>query len=83
MFQMKPNNHFFRFKNQNSLKMSKKRNFENPKVINNSTISWGHKNSTIWGPPVVCILPLNLYIVELYKSKPFTKQSLQAAFKKK
>ena len=31
---MKPNHQFFSFKNQNSLKMSKKRDFENPKVIN-------------------------------------------------
>ena len=31
---MKPNNHFFSFKNPNSLKMSKKGDFENPKVIN-------------------------------------------------
>ena len=31
---MKPNNHFFSFKNQNSLEMSKKGDFENLKVIN-------------------------------------------------
>ena len=33
-FKMKPNNHFFSFKNQNSLNMSKKVDFENPKVAN-------------------------------------------------
>ena len=63
---MKPNNHFFSLKNQNSLKMSKKGDFENLKVINhdfstksvpeyygflNSTVPWGRKNSNIWGPP--------------------------------
>ena len=34
MFQNEPNNYFFTFKNKNSLKMSKKGDFENPKVIN-------------------------------------------------
>ena len=48
-------------------KWAKKGDFENPKVINrdfstksvpekygflNSTVPWGRKNSTIWGPPV-------------------------------
>ena len=55
---MKPNNHFFSFENKNSLKMSKKWDFENPNVINynfstksvpeqygflNSAVPWGRK----------------------------------------
>ena len=32
-FKMKPNHHFFSFENQNSLEMSKKGDFENPKVL--------------------------------------------------
>jgi hypothetical protein len=66
---MKPNNRFFSFKNQNSLKMSKKRGLWKSKSHKlaksvpekygflNSTVPWGRKNSTIWGPPVFPNLP--------------------------
>ena len=45
---MKPNNHFFSFKNQNSLKMSKKGDFENLKVINRDFSTKSVPNSTVF-----------------------------------
>ena len=47
---MKPNDNFSSFENQNSLKMSKNGDFENPKVINCefSTKSIPERNSTVF-----------------------------------
>ena len=45
---MKPNDNFFSFKNQNSLKMSKKGDFENAKVINCNSSTKSVPHSTIF-----------------------------------
>ena len=70
---MKPNNHFFSFKNQNSLEINKKKGtlkiqksqidtlvlIQSP----NSTVPWVRKNSTIRAPPVFCLPSPYFYLL--------------------